>query len=489
MTGRRGVALAVALAGVLGLLAAMPLVATPTVRRVAANTEHTIHDHAVWPGRGILLLAGPLPPAGEKDPPDPPEEHEAEDVATLPRRLLVLEGLPDAPRLRELRSDLPAAARSLAWVGGALWVGEPGKLHRLRAEGTATELAPPRLLLDDPAVSLRTALDRGWLDAERGELAVVDVGELRRYRLEGDRLELRERRPLPLGAERQSGALVLSTPPVTLLRDGLIAVGPEAAGSDRLRVLLLREGEEAIEAWARLPAAETVVDSRVVELDDRPALVVVVRSADKLGLFERARVRVIGLAADRSRSGRRPMLAVDTASRPWQAVETRLADADGDGDGDLVVLHEDGMSGDALLIDAYLGDGRGGLRPSQLVSDKVKLEDSAWHYGDDLDGDGRPDVVLRTRDRLQVVVGEPGKKRLLARRPWLDVALAASEVEPTTTVYIHGGPDTGAGYTFVRPDSRPYLVDVDGDGRLEILLRMRAENGTDGVLWVSPPAD
>ena len=83
-------------------------------------------------------------------------------------------------------------------------------------------------------------------------------------------------------------------------------------GDSNLDVVL---GANAIYLGPDLPAAEVVQWHRYMMLNDAPVLVLTVNSADKMGIFERQRLRVFDLRADRTRAGAGPLLEGRTASR------------------------------------------------------------------------------------------------------------------------------------------------------------------------------
>ena len=108
-----------------------------------------------------------------------------------------------------------------------------------------------------------------------------------------------------------------------------------------------------------------------MRLDGRPALAVFTYAADRLGIFDQARLRLFPLAGDRTRAGAAPALAVDTTSHRWQRAAVAIADLDADGRDDVSVAQVKGLGGGALLIETYrgLGGGRFDRRPRRVRLD------------------------------------------------------------------------------------------------------------------------
>lgn len=328
------------------------------------------------------------------------------------------------------------------------------------------------------------------------ELARILPGQLLRLRLAGGELSEAPALDLPVRARRQRHSLLLQSPPVSQLpRAGLAplyAVGPEAYGDRRLRTVLV-DGEtgEREEGWALLPAPEEVEKSWYGFKDGRPVLVTAVFSADKLGIFERHRLRVFLLGKDRTRGGRRPILEATTASRRWQQVEPFITDADGDGRDDLVVFQTEGMGAGKLLFEAFLGAPGDGF---SLKSRKTVLDfqPGRWHYGGDVTGDGAADVVATDDGRLLVFAGTPGSRRhLVERKPSLAWTIDGPQDDDSgrqdVNVNIEVG-DEGTSAEMLRPGrwNRLRVADLDGDGKSEILL-LRFKHQGRGLVRVLRP--
>jgi hypothetical protein len=284
-------------------------------------------------------------------------------------------------------------------------------------------------------------------------------------------------RRLTTRASRHRYGLRLTTPPSTLLRlasGDVYAVGPEAVGHRRLRSTMLpadTSAAPASEVWSRLPGSERVQWSWFHVLDGRPVLIVTTNSADKLGIFERQQLRLFSLYSDRTQSGVGPWLTAETTSRRWQRVEPFVVDVEGDGDEDLVVAQLDGLGDGKVKIEAFLNSGSRRFEP-RTRSTVLQRPPAGWHFGTDLTGDGLGDLVLHSEGSLLIYAALAGdSRRLLAKNPhWAFSGPDIPRVE--RSVEIGSG---GVAVTGERPPTtgKPTVIDLDGDGRPELLL---AEN-------------
>ncbi len=459
-----------------------------------------------------LLLLGAAPPA----PPQPPAvgvkiasqrtdavlpghllDTATPRVAANRRRLVALitpddpktQRTPEGPRFlylidpertgapRKLLDGLPAKSNALdaADLDGdgadEILLGEPGKLWTL---GSADAPSAPRLLLDAAGFDLRRSA------ASRGRFQAVDIGRLRTWTLDGGRLVPGPEQALPVRAAREQKALRLSTLPVVAVGDlPLQAVGPEENGKTRLRTLLLGPDGQRSEAWSQLPGREKVDGARYVALDGRPALIVFTSDADRIGIFAEQRFRLFLLGADRTRSGQPPSLAFETATNRWFPVEPVVLDLDHDGKQDLVVVQPEGLGGGDLVIDAFFGQGSPGSgrfeRPRRVKLNNLKAR--FWRYGDDVTGDGAPDLITLSETGLRVFAGTADPRRdLLDRRPRQTFDFGAGK-ETVTVAVGAGGGGAELETSTSNPLGRPQLADLDGDGRMEILLASRNAGG------------
>jgi len=341
-------------------------------------------------------------------------------------------------------------------------------------------------------------------------LARIRPGRLDLYRMAGQGLALEKSLSIPVRARRDRMSLFLESPRVTLLRSedelrsqeeqgALYAIGPEAHGNRRLRTVLLKptgllkptdllnptvplqqEADEPHESWALLPGPEEVEESWYGWKDGKPILVVTTFSADKIGIFERHRLRVFPLGADRTRGGRRPLLEATTASRRWQDVRPMILDADGDGRDDLVVFQTEGLANGKLIFEAFLGAPGSGF---QLTSRKTVLatQPDRWKYGSDLTGDGVADLVTFGDGQLEVFAGTGGGRRrgrhLVERKASQTVSMEAVTEERRRVVEIGVGVEGAEAESTLFDGSVSLRVaDLDGDGTSEVLILDEGKN-------------
>ncbi len=135
------------------------------------------------------------------------------------------------------------------------------------------------------------------------------------------------------------------------------------------------------------------------------------------------------------------------ASAPirWYKPFLRFADLNGDGKQDIVTAN-----GRRNTVEIFLGDGRAGFSPGAIV----KLEPGRWWYSfalGDIDGDGLLDLVTASSGHQPD--SEPG--HVATRRGDGKGSFAAAA---TQTLSLPPDPRVAA------------LVDVNGDGRLDIVL-------------------
>jgi hypothetical protein len=437
---------------------------------------------AVLPGH-LLDLATPRSAGGRRRllaliTPDDPK---AEQAPEGPRSLYGIDPeRPGAPR--RLLDGLPAKSNALAAMdldgdgSDEILLGEPGKLWTL---GSPEAPSAPRLLLEAVGLDLRRASGPGTFQA-------VEMGRLRTWKLDAGRLVPCPEQALPVHAARERQALRLSSLPVTAIGDlPLQAVGPEEIGKLRLRTLLLGPVGQRTDAWSQLPGREKVDGFRYLTLDGRPALIVTSTDADKIGIFAKERFRLFLLSGDRTRSGQPPALAFETESHRWFPVDPVVLDLDRDGRQDLVVLQPEGLGGGDLVIDTFFGQGNGRFdRPRRLKLGN--LDTRSWRYGEDLTKDGVADLVTVSKTGLRLFAGTADPRRdLLDRHPRQTVDLGGAE--ETVTLAVGVGTE-GANLESTRSGFHggPQVADLDGDGRLEILIVSPSAAGRGRVTVVRP---
>ncbi len=378
-------------------------------------------------------------------------------------------------------------------------LGEPGHLFVLGGSSGAATVQP-------------LAAD-GWFDlaaprperlrspaADRHTLVTAEAGRVRCFAPEGrvrdpqgsagaageHRLVETCDAPLPLTAERETRGLLLQTPPVSAVpRDGappLVVVGPQTVDPRRLRTLSIEPGAAGApaESWSRLPGAESVQHSSYAQVAGKTVLAVTTVRGDKLSLFEDQKLRLFHLGADRTQAGRAPFFTADTVSPRWHDVELFFGDIDGDRNDDLVLVEPKGMDGKPLWVQAYRGDADGKFSEAGKPS-KLDLDDTLWSFGADVTGDHIPDLVAVGEEAVRIFAGQaPGRDGPVNDQPARAVPLVVGG---------HGELQIEVGNRGVRARaerygwSRPFVSDLDGDGRGEILL-LAIERDAPGVLEV-----
>lgn len=390
------------------------------------------------------------------------------------RALVALRGR----ELVELASGLAGDVRDLAAADldgdgdEELLLSSPAGLLAIATGGGAP--ATPELLPATARRSAVAAIDGGG-GARELLLAGVGAAELWRRGARGEGTIAR-RFDLPIGVAREAHGLRLSSAPITVLDRGagrrpLLAIGPDEAGATRLRTVLIdleRPPEEAVgESWSQLPAPEEIVAHRYLLLSGQPRLVVATLSRERQGAFDKQSLRAFSLAADRTRAGKRPLLAAATEAHRWQPIAVFARDADHDGREDLVTLEPTGLSGDELAITGFAGDAHGLVR--QLgVRSTVETHGGESRFDGDVDGDGVADLVVAGDDRIEVFRGLPLiQNRWVEKKPRLTLERGAARGKETIAI------GAGSDGVSVDEESEPrglWVVDLDGDGRAEILV-------------------
>src|SRR6185436_18348671 len=129
-------------------------------------------------------------------------------------------------------------------------------------------------------------------------------------------------------------------------------------------------------------------------------------SADKLSLLGEKALRIYPLGGDRTRAGDAPLYAAVTGLNLWQQAYPVVYDLDGDGRDDLVLTYWKGLQNSIAAFEVYKGgDASGFAKPRTMSFDVDGGEKAFMEFGSDLDGDGRPDLLLFAKRELLVFPG------------------------------------------------------------------------------------
>ena len=216
---------------------------------------------------------------------------------------------------------------------------------------------------------------------------------------------------LPLSVDRTWGALRLETPPVAVLggfdqTGPQLVVGPDVQGMRRiLSTLIPLESPtepEPLETWSMLSNLEQVEESWYVRYDGSPALIVTTLLADKHGVFEKKKLRLFALTADRTRAGSGPLLETLTRSRNWYGTCAGIADVNRDGIDDLVSAQPKGLGAGSLWVEAHLGLPDGGFDSRPRGSEVDVEEGEVCSLAIDVVGDRTVDLVVIEGNSLLV---------------------------------------------------------------------------------------
>jgi hypothetical protein len=468
----------------------------PGAVRIDAVLPGRLLSYALPVGAGgrreiVMLVAPglepppPEPENGSSKPaaPEPCDEvKEPDRAADLPRILMRLDLTEAGGTLTTLRDDLPSDAVLLDAIDldgdgvEEILLGRPGALLALRDTPGRRAGGGPDLLLSDPDLPREPGIISFPAAAGAPFVALDILGGVRFYgpRERGGGWGLLYEAALPVKAQSKQGSFRLESGRVRIAgrkSDGAIlyASGPEAVGAQRLRTLLfdpMAAGEaRRIECWSMLPDPEQLLESDYLILDGRPALVVTTRPADKLSLFGEKLLRLFLLDdPDRSRRGASPLLAAQSGMNLWQGMDSVVArDVNGDGRDDLLVGYWKGLTSARVALDVYLRREDGSFDRSAVTTDFDVKEGnkSVLDYHGDLDGDGRADLLLAASDKVLVF---PGSSSSRGGRNLV-------EKEPRWSVPVNGSMGT------------PHPLDLDGDGRAELLVAQPQEKGR-GLLQV-----
>ncbi|MEZ5313728.1 MAG: VCBS repeat-containing protein [Thermoanaerobaculia bacterium] len=389
--------------------------------------------------------------------------------------------------------ELVAAGEGrLAALGVALGDG------RAALDATGPRIVP-RPLLDDPAFRLER-IPGGLL--RRGSsslLLAVAPGGIRRWVADGEGgVRATGGLRIPFAIARESRGIRLSSPPVQPVLNGGSAgpvgttplfLGPEAVGRTRLRGRWLDLGAPAVprpDLWAALPGPEAVSQSWPAEIDGTPVLIVRTQAADELNIFERQRLRVLPLLADRTRAGAPPTLAVELDSKRWHETEIALGDVDGDGRTDLLVAFPEGLSGTDLVVQWWRGRGQGRFEASAKRSDLEQGGEIRQLVPSPAPGEP-PAVLLYRRGRLELLPFARSGRKALGGDP-LVAATFESRANGGSKRRRNGEGEGGA----EEFDDVELLgaIELDGLPGAELLALVPGSQGRDRLAFVRrrPPA-
>jgi hypothetical protein len=264
----------------------------------------------------------------------------------------------------------------------------------------------------------------------------------------------------------------------------VFATESEPLGKRRLRTLLLDPDGPAerrvVESWALFPEPERVVDRDFALLRGAPVLIVTTTTADKLSILGEKALRIYPLGGDRTRAGDPPLFAAMTGINLWQEARPTIIDLDGDGRDDLVLAYWKGLKNSIVAFEVYRGTENGSFGKARSMSFEVDDgKRGVLEFGRDLDGDGRPDAILRAGNDLLVFAGPQASRALdkpVETRPSRRIPLGAGLPEGGRTELSMGL----EGFAVHRGRGglgTLHLVDVDGDGRTEVVFAGDTESG------------
>jgi|GEM_PF-6841931 len=410
-----------------------------------------------------------------------------------------------------------------------------GRLFEIRAGDDNRYTEPPTLLFTDPdlrlradephevhfppePVAVRSPFDNdnplGPLGDRQGpayinlagrriplHMRVTSLGLLKIYSpgASGDNWLLQSRVTLPTRSLPHGSMLLLAGPEVRTIgrnQEGnlLLAAGPVPHGDQRLLTTIIEldslESPRVQEIWSRLPAGEVVEKSGYLILDGEPFLWVETDKANEVQLFgDSEALRIFPLTQDQSRAGVQPILSINKMNGLHETRMKYGQDVNGDGRDDLVFI---GRDKGVLLMGSYLQT-RDGKFKRTVILQKLGEDEHPVFFGTDLDGDNLPDLVTSTGLEVLIHAGVPagikGKNlALVSPAPvW-----RATRRQPPEEVREQ-----------INCRDLPVFSDLDGDGRservclgvdgrgrpyFEILKFLSARESQDLPADLSPPA-
>jgi hypothetical protein len=220
----------------------------------------------------------------------------------------------------------------------------------------------------------------------------------------------------------------------------------------------------------------------VLVLDGQPVLLMLTRSAEELSLFAEKRLRLFDLLPDRTRLGLAPRLATQSRMNLWQASHPRVLDLDTDGRDDLVLGYWKGLTEARVVLDLYTRreDGSFADPPRTTAFDVKDADRSVLEFGADVDGDGRPDLLVQARERLWLHRGTPPQTdgRIVDKK---GIDLAAASGGPSEVV-LEVGSEGARTWSPEAPGL--FTADLDGAGGEEVVLVRAADEEGRGRIQV-----
>ncbi len=320
-----------------------------------------------------------------------------------------------------------------------------------------------------------------WPVSRGAVLAAQRLGSLRLYRFDSALgvYALQTEIPMPMDATVSSRWITVTARRVEPLGAGDGGIGrfaalPRPFGKTRLQTILVEpdrpEEDRVVESWSFLPEPEDLMESFRLLLDGEPALLVTTKEAGRLGLFAEKRVRLYRLRKDRSRAGLPPVLATVSNMNLWQDAHGWILDVNGDGRDDLAIGYWKGLKNSRAVLEVYLREADGGFGKPKTTAFDVKDGDrSLFEYGRDLNGNGRPDLLLADDDGLLLYPGlafSPGR-RLVAGKPERSFRLTRWAADHGITLAV--GPGGAFANRVSSGGGAVHFQDIDDDGTPEIL--------------------
>lgn len=148
--------------------------------------------------------------------------------------------------------------------------------------------------------------------------------------------------------------------------------------------------------------------------------------------MSRKRLRVFALVTEPGAPPRRPLLARELPARAWQDLTVRAGDFDGDGRDDLAIAAAEGLGGGDVTVTLFRGMG-GGRLFAEPTEASYGVGDRDWQYGD-VDGDGRPDLVILGGGQLEVRAA--AANGLPAKKPTLTTKIDGTDLTSRRTVEV-----------------------------------------------------